>query len=111
MGAGLKQNYGRQVDSGSWQDDFGIAKAAAESLGVVSANKVRNSDGVSAPNVAVTILYLGTGALTLTDFAGFPIGTVIIAAKITTPTIYIHKAQTASPVVGDWYKIEGTQCT
>lgn len=55
--------------------------------------------------------YDGTDAPTLTNYASTPIGTVIIAPKLATPTIYIHKAQSEPGVVGDWYKIAGVQAT
>ena len=59
----------------------------------------------------VFLRYDSATAITLTNYADTPIGTVIIAPKLTTPTIFVHKAQSSPGVVGDWYKIEGVQVT
>ncbi len=55
--------------------------------------------------------YEGTDAPIVTDFATTPIGTVILCPKLSAPRIYIHKAQSTTPVIGDWYYIQGTQVT
>ena len=105
MLAGLKQNNIKPGDGVSWEDLFAI-----DAGGLTNATRsnffvelVKLSDGTT---IAVAY-YKGTGALTLTEFAAFPIGSEIHASAITSPTIYIHKTQTATPVIGDWFYIQG----
>ena len=55
------------------------------------------------------VVYDGTAAPTLTDFAALPVGTVIIAPFLATPKIYVHKTKSDPAVVGDWYGLTFTQ--
>jgi len=106
MAAGLKQNNTKPGDGVSWEDLFAIDAGGLT-------NATRSNFFVELKNLpnGMTIAvayYKGTGALTLTEFADFPIGSEIHASAITSPTIYIHKTQTATPVIGDWFYIAGT---
>lgn len=59
----------------------------------------------------VVLVYHGTSAPTVTNYANTPIGTLIICPKLASPRIYIHKAQSSPAVIGDWYYVQGTQVT
>lgn len=57
------------------------------------------------------LYYNKTSNPTLTDYASTPIGTVIIAPNIAVPKIYVHKAKSSTPVVGDWFVFTSAQAT
>jgi hypothetical protein len=75
MGAGKKLGYAREVDSGSWMDDFNVTLVAAAKLTNVHATKYVDNDGTVREKV--TADFIDTGAITLTDYAGFPKYSVI----------------------------------
>jgi len=111
MSGNLKrQKWGREIDSGNYEEQFSITAANAALLSIVSGKVARDPSG-SVPKFDIDIVFLGT-AITLTDFAGFPIGTKIWAPLITAaPTLYLKKASSSTPVVGDWYYTTFTVCT
>lgn len=59
----------------------------------------------------IVLVYDGTDAPTMTDYANTPIGTIVLCPLLSAPRIYIHKAQSSTAVIGDWYYIQGTQVT
>jgi hypothetical protein len=51
---------------------------------------------------AVILIYPGTSAPTMTNYAKTPKGTIVIAPFLTHSLMYVHKAQSTPAVVGDW---------
>ena len=52
---------------------------------------------------AFIMIYPGTTDPTMTDFAATPLGTIVIAPFAGTHSkMYVHKAKSDTPVVGDW---------
>jgi hypothetical protein len=51
---------------------------------------------------AIILIYPGTTAPTLTNYAKTPKGTILIAPFLTHSLMYIHKSQSSPAVVGDW---------
>lgn len=107
--AGKRANWSSLYQSDRPQDILGLTQAQEDDFGNIIGFQGRKQDGSA--KSAFILVYDETDALTLTDYATTPIGTIIIAPKIAKPTIYIHKAQSSPAVVGDWYEIEGTQVT
>lgn len=87
----LKQNNIRQGDGVSWEDaydiDAGALTNATRDNFFVERKVLPGGNG----EIAVAY-YLGTGALTLTEFANFPLGSEIHASQLTTAAIYFKKA-------------------
>jgi len=75
MAAGLKRNYDREGDSGAWEDEFAIAKADADNLEHFSLMVGADKDGN--PVSKVVCDYVGSGAITLANYKGLPIRSVI----------------------------------
>ena len=67
----FKYNFAFPVNSGSWEKRYAVAAAAAAKLTNVAATAVKNPDGTD--QEFVTADYIGSGAITLSDYAGFPI--------------------------------------
>ncbi|MGV8131553.1 MAG: hypothetical protein ACP5N7_05640 [Candidatus Pacearchaeota archaeon] len=70
MSAGKKLGFAREVDSGSWMDDYSIALADAANL--VNVHAIRSVDNDGTTRTKVTADYVGTGAITLANYAGLP---------------------------------------
>src|SRR5690606_20247964 len=100
--AGRRANWSSLYQSDRPQDILGLTQAQEEDFGNIIGFQGRKQDGTA--KSTFVLVYDSADALTLTDYAETPIGTVIIAPKITKPTIFIHKAQSSPAVVGDWYK-------
>lgn len=75
MGAGKKLGYAREIDSGSWMDDFSISLTAAAKLANVHAISSVDDDGTIRQKV--TADYISSDAITLSDYAGLPKYSVI----------------------------------
>jgi len=79
----------------------------------------KDQDGVN--QKIFVMVFKGTARPTLTDFAGTPIGTIILTPRIASVFGYQHQAQTTTAgntpesgvggVVGDWAAIAKTTCT
>jgi len=71
MAAGIKYNYAREVDSGSWMDKYAFTKAVADTLTNFRAHASVDPSG----NIreVVECEYIGSGAITLANFANLPL--------------------------------------
>lgn len=88
MATGIKANNVITVDGVSWEDRFNInagslTNATRDNFFV----EIKGND----KHEYAYCLYLGTGALTTSEFNNLPQGSVIVAPNITTPTIYIKE--------------------
>ena len=91
---GLKaNNISAAPNSTSWEDLYQID---AESLTNATAANFKvlplGMDGKT-PDIAMC-WYFGTGALTTSEYNNLPIGSVIWAPAITTPSVYLKTAAT-----------------
>lgn len=89
MATGLKSNNVIQVDGVSWEDRFaidggGLTNATRANFKV----QILGTDGFE---VAIC-WYSGSGALTLSELANLPIGSIIHAFGLSTPAIYYKTA-------------------
>lgn len=57
------------------------------------------------------LIYNGTSAPTLTDYATTPINTVIWTPKLADIALYQHNAQSDPAVIGDWASVAKTTVT
>jgi creatinine amidohydrolase/Fe(II)-dependent formamide hydrolase-like protein len=74
MSAKLR-NWGREVDSGSWEDQFSITTGASD-LSLVAAKTASDATGKSV--VVAEAVYSGASAIAIANYAGFPIGSKIL---------------------------------
>lgn len=92
MATGLKANNIISHDAGtSWEDRFqidggGLTNATRANFFV----QILGNDEYE----YCECLYTGSGALTLSEFNNFPIGTRIFAPAISTPSVYMKTAAT-----------------
>lgn len=86
----VKQNNIKPGDGVSWEDAYDI-----DATGLTNASRTNffverkilpNGDEIANAE------YLGTGALTLSEFANFPKGSKIWATQLSTAYLYIKKA-------------------
>lgn len=107
--AGPKPGWSSPIFSDNPADYYGLTKVQATTiaqfLGFIGKDVTQTEHEFN------VLIYDGTSAPTLTNYAVMPIGTMIICPKLTKSSIYIHKAQSSTPVVGDWFIIEGAQAT
>lgn len=104
--AGSKSGWGYLMKSNNPEDTYILTAAQMANLGVwVGFNNLDINGDRHELNI---IEYDSADAPTMTDYANTPINTLMIAAKLTKPTLFIHKAQSDPAVIGDWFKIEGT---
>lgn len=74
MATGVKKRNSQLIDGVSFMDKFGITLAAADKLTSVQIlSGIDDSKGLT-----VHAAYTGASAITLTDYNGFPVGSVII---------------------------------
>jgi len=107
MANGKRGNWSGIYAGDRPQDVLGLTQAQEAKLNNIIGfvGKDQNKE-VKTFNVLV---YKGSTAPTLTDFASTPIGTVIIAPELATPKIYIHHAKSATPATTDWFGITTVQ--
>lgn len=89
MATGLKSNNVIQVDGVSWEDRFAIDAGALTSA--TRANFKVQVLGCDGFEIAVAY-YSGDGALTTSELANFPKGSIIHAYGLATPAIYYKVA-------------------
>lgn len=65
----FKRNFAREVDSGSWEEQFLVSTGASD---LTKVQAVADEDGM-----IVKAVYKGSGAITLANYNGFPLGSVI----------------------------------
>ena len=85
MATGIKSNNVIQVDGVSWEDRFAIN--AGSLTNATRANFHVQILGCDGFEIAVAY-YTGSGALTTSEFANFPLGSIIHAVGLTSPAIY-----------------------
>ncbi|MEM3091550.1 MAG: hypothetical protein QXD05_00230 [Candidatus Pacearchaeota archaeon] len=107
--AGKRASWSSTYESNRPRDILGLTKAQEEKIsqfiGFVGKDQSENEQKT------FVLIYNGTTAPTLTDFAATPIGTIIIAPKLNAPKIYIHKTKSTIPAVSDWYSFTASQET
>lgn len=89
MATGLKSNNVIQVDGVSWEDRFAID--AGGLTNATRANFKVQILGCDGFEIAVAY-YSGSGALTTSEFANLPKGSIIHAYGLATPAIYYKTA-------------------
>jgi len=90
MATGLKQNNVKHGDGTSWEDLYEINAGSLT-------NATRNNFFVEIkklPNggTKADCFYIGTGALTLSQFANLPLGSTILCPCISNPSLYLKTA-------------------
>lgn len=73
MATGVKLRNSQVIDGVSFMDAFNIAYADANNL----QNAVRIGGNADKKSEVVFAVYTGTGAITLTNYNGLPVGSVI----------------------------------
>lgn len=107
--AGHKPGWSCVKQSDNPQDQYGLT--------AVNTAKLSQFIGFSGKDVAqdakelLIVTYEGTSNPTVTDFALLPLGTLLVCPFLSAPRIYIKKAATASPAIGDWHYLQFTQVT
>ena len=97
---GKRANWSTPITSSRPRDILGLSLAAeaniSQFIGWSGADQDDNAQE------QFILVYNGTTAPTLTDYATTPIGTVILTPQLASVSHYIHQAQSATPVKGDW---------
>jgi len=97
---GKRANWSGLYVSDRPRDLLGLTEAQEETIDQFIGFVGKNQDGeVKNANL---LIFTGTSAPTITDYANTPKGTIIIAPFLTHSLIYVHKSQSTPAVVGDW---------
>jgi hypothetical protein len=106
---GKKSTWSQLYVSDRPRDLFGLSLAEEADFDAFIGFTGRDQDGNV---VQKNIIYWNSAtAPDLEDYADFPIGTIIVAPKLTASKIYMRKAKSSPSVVGDWYGVAFTQET
>jgi len=107
--AGKRAGWSSLYESDRPRDILGLTEAQEGTLSQFIGFTGKDQNGKE--NKTFILKYEGTTAPTLTNYAETPIGTIIIAPKLATPKLYIHKTKSTPAVAGDWYSLTFTQET
>lgn len=106
---GKKANWSVPYVSDRPDDIFDLNLVQEAQLDNIFGIVGKNQAGVAKKKAIVW--YDGEDAPTMTDFAGLPNGSLLIAWNIATPAIYVKKANSDPAVIGDWFAAAGSQVT
>ena len=104
IAGGKRAGWSSIYQSDRPRDILGLTEAQEATLKQFFGITGKDQDGEE--NQIFTCKYEGTSEPTLTNYATTPVGTIIIAPFLVHSKIYVHKTQSASPVVGDWEVFE-----
>jgi hypothetical protein len=105
---GPKSRWAREVDVNDPEDVLILTNAQASVFSVISAKAVTDNSG----NRWIVVDAVATAAtFNLTDCANFGIGSTIKHTAALVPTLYVKVGNSATPVVGDWWKQPLTQAS
>lgn len=85
MARGKKVNNASVIDGQSFMDAFGITKAAADKLKVCMRMQ---------GHLGETVFAVSNEALTISDYNGFPVGSVVVDAHSATKAIQVKTGAT-----------------
>lgn len=88
---------------------LGLTEAQEADISQFIGFSAKDQDGNSKDHFE--LVYEGTDAPTLTNFASTPVGTIIWCPNVADVSHYIHQAKTDTPVVGDWKVVATTTVT
>lgn len=74
MATGKKLLWAREVDSDAWQDALGVTAGATDLISVSGKSSKDNSGNKI---TVIDAVYNGAGAITLTNYNGFGVGSII----------------------------------
>ena len=106
---GKRANWSGLYVSDRPRDLLGLTEAQEETIDQFI-GFVGKDQGGEVKNANI-LVYTGTSAPTLTDYANTPKGTIIIAPFLTHSTLFVHRLQSTPAVVGDWEKIVAATVT
>lgn len=107
--SGKKMGWSQLYQGDRPEDVLPLERANAAKLAQAIGFAGHDQEGNESEQFILT--YTSSDAITLTDFAKVPIGTIIIAPKITKPTIFIKKLASSPAAASDWFKLEGAECS